>query len=207
MFDDGGSRFQFNMGGGPGVRVHQFGGPRPRRRPRHDNDTPQAPATLRQMIINLLPILFLLIVPLLSSLLSSSSGPEKPVMYFPTNTADSHHSPSGLTSQSPLNDFKYGKPPFTLGRVTKRWGVEYYLDPREVKDFTPRNFMDQDRKAEDRYSRMLRLECQNKMDEKDRMITEAYGLFGIFTDQKKLDRANRLDLSACNRLNALGYRP
>ena len=36
MFD-GGPQFVFNMGGGPGFRVHQFGGDRPRRRPREAN--------------------------------------------------------------------------------------------------------------------------------------------------------------------------
>lgn len=91
-----------------------------------------------------------------------------------------------------------------MGRVTKNWHVEYYLDPLEVVDFSNRMFMDQDRKAENRYVAKLRVECQNVAEERNRLISEAQGFFGIFVDENKLARARNLDTSSCSRLNSLG---
>lgn len=189
------------MGGGPGIRVHQFGGARPRRRPRPENAAPEEPTTLRQMFINILPLLILLVFPLLTSLFSSSSGPEKPSMYFPPTTAQSN---PNLTPNSPLKDFKNGRSPYTHGRMTKKLNVEYYMDPLEIVDWSNRMFMDQDRKAENKYVQKLRVECQNVAEERNRLINEAQGFFGIFVDENKLARARNLDTSSCTRLNTLG---
>ncbi|KAI4844179.1 DUF1977-domain-containing protein, partial [Aureobasidium sp. EXF-8845] len=52
LFD--GPGFVFNMGGGPGVRVHQFGGGAPRRRPQQAPRDPNAPPpTLMQSLQSL----------------------------------------------------------------------------------------------------------------------------------------------------------
>merc|ERR1712093_613788 len=59
---DNGPGFVFNMGGGPGIRVHQFGGARPRRRPRDPNAPEPPPASLQQTLMGLLPLLFILIL-------------------------------------------------------------------------------------------------------------------------------------------------
>ncbi|KAH0122713.1 hypothetical protein KCU67_g17936, partial [Aureobasidium melanogenum] len=76
LFD--GPGFVFNLGGGPGVRVHQFGGGAPRRRPQAARDPNQPPPSLLQSLQSLLPLLLLFIFPLLSGLFSgngTSSGP------------------------------------------------------------------------------------------------------------------------------------
>src|ERR1700709_2288324 len=81
MFDAG-PQFVFNLGGGPGVRVHQFGGARPRRRPRDPHAPQEPPATLRSTIMGLLPLLILFVLPLISSFFSGGSTAAGPSMRF-----------------------------------------------------------------------------------------------------------------------------
>lgn len=202
MFGEGGgSPFVFQMGGGPGIRVHQFGGGRPQRRPRTENAGPETPVGLKQMILNILPLLLIVLFPLLTSLFSGGSGPEKPSIYFPQVPHTRVHN---LTPQSPLSSFKNGKSPHTLGRVTTNWNIEYYLNPAEVADFTKRNFMDLDRKAELRFVQMLRIECQAKREERQRLVEKAQGIFGFFIDEDMMDQARNVDLSSCIKLQTLG---
>ncbi|KAI5304069.1 hypothetical protein KEM55_000237, partial [Ascosphaera atra] len=71
MFDTGPS-FVFNLGGGPGVRVHQFGGnPRMQQRRRQQtagNGQQQQANSLLSAFFQLLPLLLLFIFPLLNTL-------------------------------------------------------------------------------------------------------------------------------------------
>lgn len=62
----GGPQFVFNMGGGPGFRVHQFGGPRPRRRPREASAQAEAAPSGWATFQSLLPLILLFVLPLLS---------------------------------------------------------------------------------------------------------------------------------------------
>ncbi|KAI4207190.1 MAG: hypothetical protein LQ346_000684 [Caloplaca aetnensis] len=128
-------QFAFNLGGGPGFRVHQFGGGRPRRRPQEANGTSERPPQSTMSVLsNLLPLLILFVFPLLSSIFSSSS-------------------PSG-----PSIRFNTPEPPYVMQRTTPRLRVDYFLNPAEVEDYSNRNFRDLDRKAENSYVANLQFE-------------------------------------------------
>merc|ERR1712000_710667 len=128
----------FFGGGGPGIRVHQFGGARPRRRPRDPNAPEPPPASLQQTLMGLLPLLFILILPLLSSLFS------------------------GTTAAGPSMRFDSAVPPHTMHRHTRKWKVDYYLNPTEVENYTPSQFSKLDQSAEINFVQRLNVDCQQE---------------------------------------------
>ncbi|KAL9605007.1 MAG: hypothetical protein Q9219_000195 [cf. Caloplaca sp. 3 TL-2023] len=176
---DTGPQFVFNLGGGPGFRVHQFGGNRPRRRPREANgNSGEAPQSALSVLTNLLPLLILFVLPLLSSIFSSTT-------------------PSG-----PSIRFDAPTPPYTMHRTTSRLQVDYFLNPVEVEDYSNRNFRDLDRKAENSYVTNLQYDCQQEMRKRNRMIDEAQGWF--FQDVEKMREARKADKIRNKRLAKLG---
>lgn len=177
---DTGPQFVFNLGGGPGFRVHQFGGGRPRRRPREANsDSSQAPQSTTSVLSNLLPLLILFVLPLLSSIFSSST-------------------PSG-----PSFRFDSPQPPFILRRTMPRLRVDYYLNPAEVEDYSNRNFRDLDRRAENSYVTNVQYDCQLEMRTRNRMMDDAQGWF--FQDMEKMREARNYEMRSCRRLDEWGY--
>jgi DnaJ family protein B protein 12 len=182
MFDTG-PQFVFNLGGGPGIRVHQFGGGRPRRRPREAGaaDTPEQ--TLRSTIAGLLPILILFIVPLLSSLFSGGESV-----------------PAG-----PQFRFTKADPPYTLHRESKNLHVDYFVNPLEVADFTNKKFSQLDQRAEQTYTKALRIECEHEVDRRQRVVNEAQGW--LFQDPDKMKQARGMEMKACRKLEAMGQVP
>ncbi|KAJ6179360.1 Heat shock protein DnaJ [Penicillium mononematosum] len=86
----GGPQFVFNMGGGPGFRVHQFGGQAPRRRPRPAATEQEAQLDARSFLRQLLPLIILFILPLLSSLFSGPSTSSGPSYRFDTPSPRIH---------------------------------------------------------------------------------------------------------------------
>lgn len=180
MFDGGGSQFVFNLGGGPGFRVHQFGGGRPRRRPRDaDGNTEERPANAISALSNLLPLLILFILPLLSSIFSST------------------------TPNSPSIRFDSPKEPYTMHRVTPRLRVNYYINPKDVVDYTGRKLNELDRQAENRYITDLQYECQAEQRQRSRMVEEAQGWF--FQDADKMQAAREFNMKSCRRLEGFGF--
>lgn len=176
---DTGPQFVFNLGGGPGFRVHQFGGGRPRRRPREANGNGEAPQTASSALSNLLPLLVLFVLPLLSSIFSSST-PKGPSIRFDTP-----------------------EPPYIMQRTTPRLKVEYFLNPVEVEDYSNRNFKDLDRKAENSYVTNLQYDCQLEMRTRNRMIENAQGWF--FQDVEKMRDALNYEMRSCRRLDDWGF--
>ena len=177
MFDTG-PQFVFNLGGGPGFRVHQFGGGRPRRRPREANGaSEERPQSAVSALSNLLPLLILFILPLLSSLFSSAM-------------------PSG-----PSIRFQPG-PPNTMHRTSQRLKVDYYIDPKDIVDYTGRKMNDLDRKAETQYVTNLQYECQIETRTRNRMMEEAQGWF--FQDADRMREARSFDMRSCRRLDSFG---
>ena len=174
----GGPQFVFNMGGGPGVRVHQFGGPRPRRRPREANE-PEAVPSAWAMFQQLLPLILLFVLPLLSSLFSSSSS-----------------TPSG-----PSYRFDAAVPPHTMHRMTPKLNIDYFVNPGDVNDYNARKFRQLDQRVEVDYVTKLRYECQNEVNVRERMIQDAQGWF--FPDVEKMKAARSLELKSCQRLDSL----
>jgi len=179
MFDAG-PQFVFNLGGGPGVRVHQFGGARPRRRPRDPNAPEDPPASLRSTIMGLLPLLILFIVPLLSSIFASGgTAPSGPSMRF----------------DGPI-------PPHTQHRLTSRMKVDYYVNPSDVEHYTPHKFAQLDKKAEVSFVQQLRLGCEEEMEHKQRLVHEAQGWF--YQDMDKIQQARDMDMRNCKKLDSMG---
>ncbi|EON62740.1 hypothetical protein W97_01965 [Coniosporium apollinis CBS 100218] len=177
LFDTG-PGFVFNLNGGPGIRVHQFGGGRPRRRP--DPSQPQQPPTATSALTSLLPLLLLFILPLLSSLFSGSSSPTGPSVRF--------DSPS---------------PPYTQQRLSGRLKVPYYVNPAEVEDFGNKRWRELDKVAEVRYVQKLDGECEREQQARMRLMQDAQGWF--YVDQERMERARRMDMRSCRRLGELGY--
>lgn len=172
----GGPQFVFNMGGGPGFRVHQFGGQRPRRRPREAEQEPVPSAWA--MIQQLLPLIFLFVLPLLSSFFSGPSTPAGPSYRF----------------DSPVS-------PHTMHRTTPKLNIDYYVSPADVEDYSSRKFRQLDQRVEVDYVTKLRYECQHEVNARERMIQDAQGWF--FPDVEKMKVARSLELKSCQRLDSL----
>ncbi|KAL2155433.1 hypothetical protein VTH82DRAFT_175 [Thermothelomyces myriococcoides] len=176
---DGGPQFVFNFGG-PGIRVHQFGGPRPRGRPR--NPGQEEPPSVWSSLIGYLPIILLLFWPVISSIFSGvfSSTPSTPSMVF-----DEPHPPL-----------------YTMERTMPHFKVKYYLNPADVHSYSPSKLSSLDKKAEVVLVQQLRLKCDNEMAHKQQLQNAAQGWF--FQDPEKMELANTYDMPACRRLNSLG---
>ena len=177
---DQGPGFVFNLGGGPGIRVHQFGGARPRRRPRDPNAPAESPQSMAQTIMSLLPLLIFLFVPLLTSLFSGS----------------------GTSSSGVSMRFDSPIPPHTVHRKTPRMKVDYYINPVDVEHYTPYKFNQLDKSAEVNYVQQLRVGCEQELDHRQRLINEAQGWFS--QDAEKIRQAQKLEMRDCRKLDALG---
>ncbi|KAH7125126.1 DnaJ domain-containing protein [Dendryphion nanum] len=177
---DTGPGFVFNMGGGgPGIRVHQFGGGAPRRRPTTAQPAGSEPqASFSSAISSLLPLILLFILPLLSSLFSGSSAPAGPSVTFET------------------------KPPFTQHRLTSRLKVPYWVNPVEVDDFSKSKWRKLDEQAEQKYINLLNVKCEYEFQQQQQARQDAQGWF--FIDEEKMKQADRLEKPNCRKLRELG---
>lgn len=167
------------MGGGPGFRVHQFGGQRPRRRPREANAQTEAPAAGWASLTQLLPLILLFVLPLLSSLFSGGSS----------------------TPQGPTYRFDGPVSPHTMHRMTPKLKLDYYVNPQDVDDFSTRKLSQLDSRVELEFVNKLRYECEDEVNERERKIQEAQGWF--FPDVEKMKEARAMELKSCRRLDAL----
>jgi DnaJ homolog subfamily B member 12 len=173
----GGPGFVFNMGGGPGIRIHQFGGDRPRRRPHnHQNAEPTGPfETLR----NLLPLILLFVVPLLTSFFSGSGTPKGPQIRMDPNP----------------------KAPYTLPHTSSQLSVPYWVNPVDVAEFTAKHWKELDKRAEGIYVGQLSHNCEIEHSRQNRMAQDAQGFF--FTDMAMMDRARNMPMPNCDKLRSL----
>ena len=177
----GGGQFVFNLGGGPGIRVHQFGGGRPRRRPTGGNATPQQPQSIQSLVMNLLPLIVLFVLPLLSSLFSGSSTPSTPSFRFDV-----------------------ASPPYSEKRITPRYRVDYFLNPADVLDYSARKLSTLDHTVEREWVGRMQNNCQREANQQYIMRQDAQSWFSI--DQEKLRQADALPLASCKKLQRLGIR-
>lgn len=174
----GGPQFVFNMGGGPGFRVHQFGGPRPRRRPRETTAQSEAEPSAWELLQRLLPLILLFVVPLLSSLFSGSPTPSGPSYRF----------------DAPVS-------PHTLHRTTPKLNINYFVNPLDVEDYSTRKLRQLDQRVEVDYVTTLRYECELEVQARERMIQDAQGWF--FPDVEKMKQARAMEMKSCRRLDSL----
>ena len=171
----------FNFGGGPGIRVHQFGGARPRRRPQEGEQ--ERETGILGTIIGLLPILLLFVFPLLSSLFSGGSNqPSFPRMVFDS----SEH-------------------PYTHARKTKS-NVKYFVNPKDFAPYkdNPHKLSQLDNYADVLLVKTLRNDCEREMMVKQQLHEDAQGWF--FQDPDKMEVARKFETKACNRLHKMGVR-
>lgn len=174
MFDTG-PQFVFNMGGGPGIRVHQFGGNRPRRRPAEPGQ-PQQPQNIGSTLLGLLPLIVLFLIPLLSSLFSGST-PSGPAFSF-----EERH-------------------PYVAHRVSTRHKVDYFTNPADTAGFKPRDFAQMDSRVDRDYVHGLRIGCDNEIEHRQRELDASYGWFT--QDMDKAAKARNMKLRSCDRLREM----
>ncbi|KAK4667106.1 Chaperone protein dnaJ [Podospora pseudopauciseta] len=177
-----GGQFFFNLGGmgGPGIRVHQFGGGRPRARPRNPGQE-EPPASMLGTILGLLPIIILFIFPIISSIfsgLTTITTPATPSMVF---------------------DQPYAS--YTVERMMPNYKTKYYLNKADIKSYTPAKFNWLDRQAEVVFVQQLRIECEKEMQRKQELKDQATGWFSYNKD--KMELANNFPMPQCRRLNSL----
>ncbi|KAF2742575.1 DUF1977-domain-containing protein, partial [Sporormia fimetaria CBS 119925] len=176
---DTGPGFVFNMGGGPGIRVHQFGGGRPRRRP----GTAQPPGAEEQpslfsALSSLLPLLLLFVLPLLSSLFNSATS-----------------------STGPSVIFDGPRPPHTQQRLSSDLKIPYWVTPRDVEDFSNRKWRNLDKAAEEKYVHTVNVRCEWEQQKQRKMAEEATGWFS--TDEVLMERARKLPMPNCQEVKRL----
>lgn len=177
LTDVGGPQFVFNMGGGPGFRVHQFGGGAPRRRPREASQS-EPPPTGWGLVQQLLPLILFFIVLLISTLLSGSPTPPGPSYRF----------------DAPVT-------PHTMHRMTPKLNVNYYVNPTDVETYDKRRFRQLDQRVEVDFVTKLRYECEGEVQTRDRMVQDAQGWF--FPDVEKMKAARAMEMKSCRRLDTL----
>ncbi|KAI0163001.1 hypothetical protein BJ166DRAFT_525071 [Pestalotiopsis sp. NC0098] len=178
----GGPQFVFNLGGNRGFQVHQMGGGIPRRRPRAQaNGQPAQQETGGwDTLVSLLPILFLFLFPLLTSLFSGGDS----------------------QATMPSVVFDREAPPMTLHRQTQKLNVNYYINPRDVAGWTDYKLKQLDKEADSSFVRTFRVKCENEMRVKQNLHEQAQGWF--FQDPEKMQIARDYETPSCERLKTLG---
>ena len=174
---DTGPQFVFNMGG-PGIRVTQFGGQGPRRRPR-PGEPAESQQSISSILTSLLPLILLFVLPLLSSLFSGST-------------------PSG-----PSFRMDASRHPHIKKFVTPDHKVPYWVNPDEVKDLNKRQMRDLHHRVEVRLVTELSHKCQIEKQGQEDLMMEAQGWF--FQDEEKMEKARRMELKACNKLRVIQH--
>ncbi|TLS27497.1 hypothetical protein PpBr36_04376 [Pyricularia pennisetigena] len=178
---DTGPQFVFNMGGGPGIRVHQFGGNRPRRRPRAEGE-PDPDAGLLSTLLGLLPILFLFIIPLISSIMSGGSNSMPDVV------------------------FDEPQAPFTHKVKIPEHNVHYYVRPTDWQQFKGNNhkIAQLNKHAHVTLVNTLTHRCNVERHREQQLREQAQGWF--FQDPEKMKLADQFKKPACERLSKMSTR-
>ncbi|KAL6901157.1 DnaJ domain-containing protein [Trichoderma evansii] len=177
----GGPQFVFNFGGGPGIRVHQFGGGRPRARPQQAQaGQPEREPFGLQTLLGLLPILLFFILPLISSIFSGGSS----------------------TPASVRMVFDQPQAPLTQGRSTPNLNINYFVNPTDIASYSKSKLVQLDKTAEVTFVRKLRSECESEALYKRQLRENAMGWF--YQDPEKMAVADAYKMQSCERLQKMG---
>lgn len=196
----GGTTFQF--GGPGGFTFSTSGGGFPRRQT-YANQRRQAggAGTGRDTndrdqfslgnLIQLLPLAFLMLMPLLMSLFGDSSS------------SSSSSSASVYGSRGSQFVFE-SKPPFVEERHTPTYNVPFYVKKDAGSRLTKRGLQKLDSQAEATYIRKVTLQCNAEEEAKQQAIQDSKGWF--FVDQIAYDAAKHRETPNCDVLERLGVR-
>ena len=179
---DTGPGFVFNLGGGgPRIHVHQFGGGRPRRRP----GTAAAPVSeptpiLFSTLSSLLPLFFLFLLPLLSSIFGGDSTPKGPSIVL--------EGPRGAQ---------------THGMTSDNLKVPYWVNRRDVEGLSSKELKNLHKTAEVKFIQVTNARCDTEKYKRSQAEQEAYGWFG--PDKEKLAAARSMPMPNCQKMKKMGY--
>lgn len=166
--------------GGPGIRVHHFGGNGPRQAG-HGGQAGQG-----QSWMQLLPLIVIFGFSIISSLFSGLFG-----------------SSGGLFSATPGYTFA-PEEPYTSLRQTPNHKIDYYVNPVQVEKLSAAKVQQLDRQVEVSYVRTMREACEWEYQDRERRMNDAYGFFRV--DKKAYEAARDMTLQNCDELRRLGYR-
>src|SRR5271167_3494574 len=161
--------------GGPGIRIHTFGGRRPRR-PQAQNGQPPGNTSV---FYQLLPVLVLLAFTIIPAIFNGFTPPAPP--------------PPSFVFEAP-------KPPFTLQRLTPQHSIPYFVNPSDVSSLSISKLRQLDQKAEIIFVRGLRDQCQIEYDMRQQKLADAQGWWGQIVDQKAWEAARTMRLGSCDKL-------
>ena len=91
--------------------------------------------------------------------------------------------------------------PYTHGRTTSNLKVNYFVDPKDIKGYSPSKLNSLDKTAEVVFVQTLKRACETERAHKQKLVEEAQGWF--FQDTEKMGVARSYPTPACTRLNAL----
>lgn len=92
-------------------------------------------------------------------------------------------------------------PPLTHKLVSDYHKVPFWVNKEEVKDYTKKQKRTLSDRAERSYVHHLQVGCDNERNEQAQLAQEARGWF--FEDEAKMDRARRLPMTSCKKLNEI----
>ena len=81
--------------------------------------------------------------------------------------------------------------------------VNYFINPSDVSAYTAAKLTQLDRTAESNFVRLLRVDCDNEVSNKQRMYDAAAGWF-FYQDPDKLAAAEAYAMPSCDRLHSMG---
>lgn len=132
------------------------------------------PDTLWSSLRQYLPMILMLLIPMLSNIFAD---PVENFNMYPTST-------------------------YSHQRTTPRFGVTYYITPKQAESLADTKLKKLDREAENLFVGDLRDKCQRERELKERKINQAYGW--VFPDNEKLEEARKMRLESCEALSRIG---
>ena len=91
-----------------------------------------------------------------------------------------------------------------MHRTTPKLKINYYIDPREVAEYSAKKFYNLDSRAEVEFVNEVRYQCRNEREHREQIIRDATGIF--WSDDDRIREAYAMRLENCNRLEGLGLR-
>lgn len=179
IFGDG-AGFAF---GGPGIRVHQFGGgPRVRRRTPQEPvaDEEVQPASFTRMFWQLLPLILFFLLPLLNGLFGGDGG-------------ESLRGPKFSLERTP---------PYTAMRSTPNHNIPFWVNPSDIEGMAMRDVTKLGMRAEAAIINKYNAGCNREELLRQQEIQDAHGFFT--TDRQAVKRAKEKVLPNCRKLEQLG---